>query len=117
MARRLRADEKLLYRHIGERLKRRREEIPLTQKQLGELVGLLRTSIANIEAGNQRTPLHTLYNLCLALEIEPKEILPTAEESVSGPVAEKVLIGGYRAEVPHRSAEALRKYAKKYKIK
>jgi transcriptional regulator with XRE-family HTH domain len=73
-------DENLLYRILGERLKRRRMETNVTQAQLAEHVGVLRTSISNIEAGRQKLPLHLLYRLCVALGVEVPSVLPTSEE-------------------------------------
>lgn len=45
-------DQDLLVR-IGANVRRLREQHKLTQKQLGELVGLSRSSIANMETGRQ----------------------------------------------------------------
>jgi transcriptional regulator with XRE-family HTH domain len=105
-------NEELLYRQIGERLKRRREELGLKQGQLAEAVGLLRTSITNIESGRQRPPIHLLYALCVALNLEVGEVLPASEEvsrPSTVPISEivKGRVGGGITDVPQRSAALL----------
>jgi DNA-binding XRE family transcriptional regulator len=73
--------DELLYREIGERLKKRRIELGLTQAQLAEKIGgMRRTSITNIEAGKQHPPLGVLYDLCRVLGLEIMEVLPTVAE-------------------------------------
>jgi DNA-binding XRE family transcriptional regulator len=66
-----------LHRLIGETLRDRRKQTGMTQTDLASKVGLLRTSITNIEAGRQKPPIQVLYNICLVLGIEAREILPT----------------------------------------
>jgi transcriptional regulator with XRE-family HTH domain len=73
--------DELLYREIGEQLKRRRIDLGLTQAQLAEKIGgVRRTSITNIEAGRQHPPLSVLYDLCYVLGLEIIELLPTVAE-------------------------------------
>ncbi len=99
----MRVNAELLYRHVGGCLKRRRREIGMTQAQLAEAVGTLRTSIANIEAGRQRPPLHVLYALCAALGVELATILPGNAEIV--PSATFPITA---ADVPPQAAAFLR---------
>lgn len=112
MIRTMPVNEELLYRRIGERLKSRREELGLKQGQLAEAVGLLRTSITNIESGRQRPPIHLLYALCAALNLDAAEVLPASEEMSrpsTVPVGEivKGRVGGGITDVPQRSAALL----------
>lgn len=72
-------DEKL-YEIIGQRLLEQRSHLKMTQDVLAEKVGVLRTSIANIEAGRQKAPLGLLFRLCTALGIELSSILPNNKE-------------------------------------
>lgn len=65
-----------LYKAIGERVREGRSRIGLTQEALGELVGLGRTSITNIERGRQRMTVHALYALAQALRQQPASLLP-----------------------------------------
>ncbi len=69
-------DEHILYQRIGAAIRKYREAAGISQSHLATAVGLLRTSIANLEAGRQRAPLHTLYPICIELGIEITDVLP-----------------------------------------
>lgn len=78
-------DEKRLYKVLGERLKYLRENQDfstdkLTQAKLADEVGLERTSITNIEKGNQKVPLHVLYKICAVLQIQINDLLPNVSD-------------------------------------
>jgi transcriptional regulator with XRE-family HTH domain len=108
----MKIDETLLYKEIGKRLKKRRLELTLTQEQLAEASDVLRTSITNLEAGRQKTPLHVLYELCAVLKIEIAELLPNRLE-VSQKETVSIEIGGRMTGVPPKSAEVLQKLMNK----
>jgi transcriptional regulator with XRE-family HTH domain len=74
-----------LYKLLGKRIKLQRSRQGWTQIQLAKELGLSRTSIANIEAGHQNTPLHVLYDVCLALKLQLKDLLPNLEEIYRSP--------------------------------
>src|SRR5438045_4615671 len=96
-------DQTTLYRHIGAAIRRHREARGMTQAQLASAIGLLRTSIVNLEAGRQRVPLHTLYPICAVLGIEAADVLPTVREVLSKD--QLVLpIDGVEQVVPARTA-------------
>jgi transcriptional regulator with XRE-family HTH domain len=95
-----------LHSRIGEALRERRKQSGMTQVELAGKVGLLRTSITNIEAGRQKAPLHVLYNICLALDIEVREVLPTNAEAVKSCMVE-MEIEGKRKSVPPKAARLL----------
>ncbi|MDP9474222.1 MAG: helix-turn-helix domain-containing protein [Actinomycetota bacterium] len=100
-------NEKLLYTTIGERLRRRRVETNTTQAQLADEVGVLRTSVTNIEAGRQKLPLHLLYKLCAALDVEVSYVLPTVEQVGETPTA-TVEVDGVSEQLTPRLVEFLR---------
>src|SRR5437870_4659273 len=96
-------NQTLLYQHIGAIMRKRRKALNMTQAQLAAAVGLLRTSIVNLEAGHQRVPLHTLYPICAVLGIEAADLLP----SVRAVLSENQLvlpIDGVDSVVPARTA-------------
>ncbi|HEV2800972.1 MAG TPA: ImmA/IrrE family metallo-endopeptidase [Pyrinomonadaceae bacterium] len=65
-----------LYFQIGEKIRTGRERSQLTQEDLARKVGLTRTSITNIEKGQQRVQVHTLYTIAEFLDISIYELLP-----------------------------------------
>jgi DNA-binding XRE family transcriptional regulator len=79
-------DERRLYQALGRRVRKLREKRTgargrMTQAELAELVGLERTSITNIERGNQKVPLHVLFRICEAVEAPLADVLPTLAEA------------------------------------
>ena len=95
-----------LHRFIGHALRERRKETGMTQTDLARKVGLLRTSITNIEAGRQRAPLHVLYNICITLGVEAREILSANADALRESMVE-VDVGGTKKRVPPRAAKLL----------
>jgi len=93
-------DEKRLYETLGARFKQLREGQAggkrgrLTQSELADLVGLERTSITNIENGNQKIPVHVLFRLCEQLNVSVHEVLPSIKEVAVNTAAEKSLTFG-----------------------
>lgn len=90
----MKLDAKELYLHVAVELEKARERLGLTQSQLAEKVGLKRTSISNIENCFQRPPLHVFYSICIALELEPSNVLPTVAQVTTSPRMVSVVIGG-----------------------
>jgi DNA-binding XRE family transcriptional regulator len=101
----MKINEMLLYQKLGQRIRRKREVANLTQTQLAERVGVLRTSITNIEAGRQKAPLHIIYELCAVLEVDIKDILPPLNELVE--TQNSTIVGGRLENIPPRSAELI----------
>lgn len=69
-----------LYATIGDNIRSARSAQNLTQAQLAEMVGLTRTSITNIETGQQRLPIDRLYDIADALGMQATALLPKNEE-------------------------------------
>lgn len=67
----------VLYQLLGAKLKARRDELRINQNDLGEKVGIGRTSISNIEQGRQKPPLSVIYKICHELNIDVHSALPT----------------------------------------
>lgn len=80
-------DPELLNKQIGSRIKQRRAKNGMTQIELAKRVGLSRTSIANIEAGQQCPPLPMLYTICHELGTELNALLPAFAEVIQTPAA------------------------------
>ncbi|MET7499564.1 helix-turn-helix domain-containing protein [Streptomyces microflavus] len=73
------------YVTVGDRIRGARIAARLTQADLASRLGLVRSSIANIEAGRQRVPLHTLVAIATALAVEVTELIPDRAEANSTP--------------------------------
>lgn len=111
-------DEELLYALIGGKLQelRKNQDPPVTQQALGLRVGLTRASIAQIEAGRQKPPLHTLYNLFIILGVEePRNVLPTVAKATRSQTGERVTIDGDEMDVPPKSAKFIHRHTKSKK--
>ncbi|EKS34476.1 helix-turn-helix domain-containing protein [Afipia broomeae] len=63
------------YTKLGDSIRRRREELRLTQAELGESLGLSRTSVTNIERGRQRLLIDQFQGLCKALGVSMETLL------------------------------------------
>ncbi len=104
-------DEKRLYVTLGERIRRFREDQArggrMTQAELAEAVGLERTSITNIERGNQKVPLHMLFRICEVLRAPVTEMLPSLPEVQREDVLESIDIEGQTFQAPPLVAQAL----------
>jgi transcriptional regulator with XRE-family HTH domain len=88
-----------IYLDFGRRLRTARREAELTQEALAKRVGLSRTSITNIEQGNQHVGLHLLYELAKAVGVRAVDLLPD-EQAVrdNGPSLDDVLVGMRRSD-------------------
>lgn len=69
-----------VYVSFGEIVKARRIALGLTQEQLGEIVGLSRTSVTNIEIGRQRILLSDLFDFARAFGVSPKTIFNALQD-------------------------------------
>lgn len=64
-----------LYTRIGANVAKARQQRGVTQAQLAAAVGLTRPSVTNVEAGNQRTPLHVLLAISQTLEVPLADLI------------------------------------------
>ncbi|MBS1914076.1 MAG: helix-turn-helix transcriptional regulator [Bacteroidetes bacterium] len=69
-----------LYRTIGTRIRQAREKCGLSQGALAALTSISRVSVVNIEKGQQHTPLHVLFEIAQAVEIDMAMLLPSLLE-------------------------------------
>lgn len=69
-------DERQLYIELGANIRAARERAKLDQATLADAVGLVRTSITNIERGRQRPQLHVIYAIADVLKVSISDILP-----------------------------------------
>ena len=69
-----------LYRAVGDAIRSARLAQDMTQEQLARRIEMRRTSVVNIEAGRQRVPLATLYDIADALGVQAAALLPRNED-------------------------------------
>lgn len=64
-----------VYRQFGARIEHLRTTLGMTQLEFSKKVGLVRTSIVNIEAGRQRVLLADVEKFAQAFGISPKALM------------------------------------------
>lgn len=64
-----------IYRQIGAKVESIRNVLGITQADLAKRAGLQRASIANLETGRQRCPLHVIENIARGLGTTPKQLM------------------------------------------
>jgi transcriptional regulator with XRE-family HTH domain len=69
-----------IYRGVGRKIRQTRLNQNLSQDSLAQRLGISRTSMVNIEAGRQHTPLHVLWQIAELLETKLTLLIPTPEE-------------------------------------
>ncbi len=70
----------VLYWTIGAAIRTARMAAGISQSDLATRSGLRRTSIVNIEGGNQRLPIATLYDIADVLGVQAVSLLPRNED-------------------------------------
>ena len=66
---------------LRELLTKRREELGLTQRDLGERLKVHHTLVGKVETGERRLDVVEFIDYCKALEIDPCEILKRLKET------------------------------------
>ena len=74
-------DESVLYARFGHLVRLHRKRLSLNQAEIGRAVGLSRASVANIETGRQRIPIHHLYRLARVLKVDVHALLPAPDDA------------------------------------
>lgn len=101
-----------LYAAIGTRVRDRRKAASLTQSELATAIFVSRTTITNLELGNQQVPIHVLLAIADTLELELSELVPSSAELALPNVSEAELsaveIGaGNKRMLPPRAASVI----------
>lgn len=95
------------YTAVGARVQAHRKAKGLVQADLANAVGLNRSSMANIEAGRQHSPLHCFVMLAQILDVPLLDLMPDAPMPID-PVAGAVRESGVLKQVEELRAEARR---------
>ena len=99
------ADEQAFYKQIGYLVRVRRQGYGLTQAQVADSVGILRTTLVNIETGYQRVSIWLLSKIARRLGTSVAEFVPTEIKTV-------ISIDGKDVLVSPNVAESIRKAIK-----
>lgn len=67
--------EKTYNMWVGEKFKGFRENLKLTQEQVGEKLGLTKKQVSNYESGRNSIRIETFYKLCNIYNIDPSEFV------------------------------------------
>lgn len=70
---------------VGERIRYLRLKQGLTQKQLGELLGMDQGNLRKYESDRQAPNLKTLKKMAAALNVQPADLLPTKQWDEDSP--------------------------------
>ena len=87
-------------RALGRKIQDARKRAGLTQQDLGDEVNLTRTSITNVERGNQSVSVWLLHQIATALDCAPVDLLPSEHEPDRP---------GLPADVPAKTAALIRR--------
>lgn len=71
------------YQWLRERFLIRRQELGLTQRTLGEKMGVLYSFIGKVETGDRRLDIFEFIAYCEGLELEPEQVLREIREKFS----------------------------------
>jgi transcriptional regulator with XRE-family HTH domain len=83
-------DKRALYARVGKRIRTAREREGLSQEALGAEIGLTRTSVTNIEAGNQQMPLHVFFDIAEVLKEPVDRLLAPEDDRGAQPMPTRV---------------------------
>ena len=70
------SEQTAFYHQLGENIRAHRKRRNFSQDRLAKMLGLTRTSLTNIENGNQHPPIHTLCEIGERLQVDITALLP-----------------------------------------
>lgn len=83
---------------IGNRIRKFREELGISQKQLAEQIGVSNSRISNWEQGINRPDADILAKLCTALNVSPSSLLGVKLSTDELTEQERSVIKAYRSK-------------------
>lgn len=69
-----------LYQLVGEKIRKQRELQQITQENIANTAGILRTTLSNIENGRQQPAIHILFSIATALKTDVFSLIPRIDE-------------------------------------
>jgi len=104
-------EEELFYTKLGARIASRRNIFGITQEKLGELLGLSRVSIVNIEKGKQKPSIYQLSRVADKFNVSIDAFVSNLINEVEHPTSDKIL----GLEIDERSIIQLSNFLNKLK--
>ncbi|HEV7893626.1 MAG TPA: helix-turn-helix transcriptional regulator [Pyrinomonadaceae bacterium] len=101
----MRIDTEGLYLYVGIELRKARKAFGATQSEVADAAGLKQHSISKIEAGKQRISLDKLYDICVYLNLDPQQVLPTITHVTTSPAKREIFLGGTKVNLTLQEAE------------
>lgn len=83
---------------IGNRIRKYREELGISQKQLAEQIGVSNSRVSNWEQGINRPDADILAKLCTALNVSPSSLLGVKLSTDELTEQERSVINAYRSK-------------------
>ena len=99
--------EAAFFSAVGEKVRAARQLRNLTQAQLAERIGMERSSVANIERGNQRLSIYVLYTIGSVLDFPFVDLLPQVPRKTEAVKTVDVSVGYRNVAVPESFANIL----------
>lgn len=81
-------DREGFYHEVGLRLRLHRENRDLTQEDLADVLGMPRSTYANIERGRQRAPADVLWRVAVYMGLSVADFLPRPSRNAPMPKSE-----------------------------
>ena len=95
-----------LYERVGRKIREVREAHQMSQEDLAGILHLKRTSVTNIELGQQKLSLEAAYRFCDRFGLEIQDVLPAVAE-LRAPPAQSITVGGESHDVGSKVASLL----------
>ena len=89
---------------LGNRIKRLRKELGISQKELAERIGVSNSRVSNWEQGINRPDADILADICKALNVSPSELLDVRLSPEDLSEQERKVIMAYRTKPDLRKA-------------
>jgi|ERR1043165_17694 transcriptional regulator with XRE-family HTH domain len=101
----MRIDSEGLYLYVGIELRKARNALGATQRDVADAAGLKQHSVSKIEAGKQSLSLDRLYDICAYLNLDPRQVLPPIAHVTTSPAKREIFVGGTKVNLTLQDAE------------
>jgi len=107
----MKAEEELFYKLLGSKITSERNRFGITQEKLGEILGLSRVSIVNLEKGKQKPSVYQLYRIANKFNISLDSLSSSYQSNETNKSQDNVL----GREIDEKSIMELKSFLSKIK--